>query len=232
MLTAASKHRKNAPCMINFPKKTSNGNLASCIPSGVRLSLLVRALTSLRASMARRMFLGSGGSSASRRVCSTSPSLQIFTRSTRSCRESRSISGVCCSKSYTLSVSTQPPVQVKTPYQLVMSVFTKQVETNAILNTPSATPTLFGIGTGNEGFYKSRQLSSFVKPAKRSAKIQIIKASKVLPHHLLFSCIDHRSNIRNSDTFYESAALSHHPESRCLTCFCNIGGNDNLPRAF
>lgn len=86
--------------MINFPRKTSSGSFASCDPKGVKLSLLVRALTSFRESIARRIFLEDGGSNASRSVCSTSPSLQILTRSTRSCRDRRSISGVCCSASY------------------------------------------------------------------------------------------------------------------------------------
>ena len=104
MLTVASKHRKKAPWMIILPRKTSSGNLANCVPRDVRLSLLVSALTSLRESMARRMFFDDGGSRASRSVCSTSPNLHIFTRSTRSCKESRSSSGVCCSASCILLV--------------------------------------------------------------------------------------------------------------------------------
>lgn len=99
MLTALSKHLKNAPYIMSFPRKTSNGNFASCLPSGVRVSVFVSALTSLRASMARRIFLDDGGSMASESVGSTSPKLHIFTRRTRSCNESRSISGVCCSAS-------------------------------------------------------------------------------------------------------------------------------------
>lgn len=99
MLTAASRHLKNAPWMISFPRKTSSGSLASCMPSGVSASEFVSALTSLSESIARRMFFGDGGSTASRSVCSTSPRLQIFTRSTRSWSDRRSISGVCCSAS-------------------------------------------------------------------------------------------------------------------------------------
>ena len=99
MLSDASRHLKNAPCTINFPRKTSRGSLASCEPNGVRFSPLVNAFTSFSASIARRMFFDDGGSRASRSVCSTSPSLQILTRRTRSWRDSRSISGVCCSGS-------------------------------------------------------------------------------------------------------------------------------------
>lgn len=106
ILMVASRHLKKAPWMISFPRNTSSGSFASCDPRDVRFSAFVRAFTSLRESIARRMFLDEGGSSASRRVCSTSPSLQILTRNTRSCNDNRSISGVCCSASYTLSASS------------------------------------------------------------------------------------------------------------------------------
>jgi len=61
---------------------------------------LISALTSLSDSTARRIFFKEGGSKASSSVCSTSPRLQIFTRNTRSCKESLRISGVCSSASY------------------------------------------------------------------------------------------------------------------------------------
>lgn len=97
IVSAASRQPKRLPSKSSFPRNTSSGSFASCLPRGVRSSPGVRALTSTSESMARRIFFASGGSRASDSVCSMPPSLQILTRRTRSCRERRSISGVCCS---------------------------------------------------------------------------------------------------------------------------------------
>jgi hypothetical protein len=64
MVTAASKHLKILPNRMSFPKKTSRGSRANWCPSGVSSSSGVKALTSTRASIARRMFLAEGGSKA------------------------------------------------------------------------------------------------------------------------------------------------------------------------
>ncbi|KAB8067610.1 hypothetical protein BDV29DRAFT_196301 [Aspergillus leporis] len=142
ILTEASRHLKKVPWIISFPRKTSNGNLASCMPSGVMFSAFVKALTSLRESIARRMFLEDGGSKASRRVGSTSPSLQILTRRTKSCRDRRSISGVCCSASYGIFT-----------YQFVMSVLGEQMKTDPILNTAGSSPSLLRISSRDKGLH-------------------------------------------------------------------------------
>ncbi|KAE8357617.1 hypothetical protein BDV27DRAFT_151180 [Aspergillus caelatus] len=143
-------NRSESPAKI-FPRKTSSGSLASCIPNGVKFSEFVKALTSLRESIARRMFLEEGASRASRRVGSTSPSLQIFTRSTKSCKERRSISGVCCSASYTTLVEYLLP-ELNIAYQFFMSVLREHVKTDSVLNTPSSSPSLFRISPRDKGF--------------------------------------------------------------------------------
>lgn len=153
MLMQASRHLKNTPWIINFPRKTSRGNLASCMPRGVKLSELVRALTSFSESIARRMFLDDGGSSASRRVCSTSPSLQILTRSTRSCKDSRSISGVCCSASCE-DVSIKGLMTGIWTYQFIMSMLGKQVETDTALHPSSSSSALLCIRTRDKGLHE------------------------------------------------------------------------------
>lgn len=94
IVTAPSKHLKIQPSSMTFPRNTSNGSFASCRPNGVNSSEAVSALTSTRASIARRMFFAKGGWSASANVCSMAPSLQILTRSTRSCNDRRNISAV------------------------------------------------------------------------------------------------------------------------------------------
>ncbi|KAL5364853.1 hypothetical protein BJX96DRAFT_168625 [Aspergillus floccosus] len=143
-----------AMLMAAFPRNTSSGSFASCMPSGVRFSELVNAFTSFRASIARRMFLEEGGSRASRSVCSTSPSLQILTRRTRSCKESRSISGVCCSASCDSLVPVIEHGHGR-KYQLVMSVLRKHVEADALLHTTGSSPSLLCVGSRNEHLDKS-----------------------------------------------------------------------------
>ena len=64
MVITASKHLKILPSSMSFPRKTSNGSLANWIPSGVKSSPGVKARTSIRASIARRMFFAEGGSRA------------------------------------------------------------------------------------------------------------------------------------------------------------------------
>ena len=152
ILIDASRHLKNAPWIISFPRKTSSGSFASCIPNGVRFSAFVRALTSFRESIARRMFFDEGGSSASRRVCSTSPNLQILTRNTRSCKDNRSISGVCCSASYRSS-TLGPNLRMKKPYRFFMPVLGEQMETDSILDTSSSSTSLLRVRPGNESLY-------------------------------------------------------------------------------
>lgn len=100
MLTAASTHLKKAPYRMSLPRNTSSGNLANCFPSGVNVSVPVRAFTVFNDLIARRIFFEDGGSIASDSVPSISPRLHIFTRRIRSWSDRRSISGVCCSESY------------------------------------------------------------------------------------------------------------------------------------
>ena len=99
MVRTASAHWKIHPSSNSFPRKTSSGSVASCRPSGVKSSMLVRAFTSINESIARLIFLEDGGSSASIKAISISPSLHILTRRTRSWSDRRSISGVCSSAS-------------------------------------------------------------------------------------------------------------------------------------
>ena len=126
-----SRHLKMVPSRINFPRKTSNGSFTSCRPNGVSSSVDVSALTSINASTARRMFFDEGGSSASDNASSAPPKWQILTRRTKSCKDKRSISGVCSSAIYVLvsdSVFEQSS-RVISFYKLIMTSFGKEMKT-------------------------------------------------------------------------------------------------------
>lgn len=59
-----STQPKMADRRQSLPRLASRGSFASWLPRGVNSSVAVRAPTSMRASMARRMFFAKGGSSA------------------------------------------------------------------------------------------------------------------------------------------------------------------------
>ena len=165
MLTDASTQLKKAPYSINFPRKTSSGNLASRFPSDVNTSPPVSAFTVLRDSIALRTFFAEGGSRASESVSSISPRLQILTRSMRSCKERRSISGLCCSAIYSNPLAKKNTKAARaTKYHVVMSIFCKQVKAQSLLNSTGSTSTLLSISTGYEAFHKLRYLTTLIEP--------------------------------------------------------------------
>ena len=215
MVRAASKQLKRLPSNISFPRKTSRGSLASCLPSGVRSSPIVSAFTSIRESMARLTFFERGGSRASARVCSMLPSLQILTRRTRSWRESRSISGVCCSAIWIhiSDLGTKRLMGLPPRTRLSWRDFVKRWKQRPFCTRPARPRRCLAFAREMKD---SRSLDSCRLSSNLTddglVDVRQVEKGITVPHLLVLSCINDTRDIGYGDA-----------------SFCDISGEHNFP---